>query len=86
MVYCMRCPVKWPGIAGYAGQEQRVSTVRDNSRSVGAEGNVVYCMRCPVKRPGIAGYASRNNGCLLDATTHAPVGAEGNGLLYAMSG
>nr|QEP09911.1 hypothetical protein [Klebsiella pneumoniae] len=33
MVYCMRCPVKWPGIAGYAWQEQRVSTVGDNPRT-----------------------------------------------------
>nr|QGF03298.1 hypothetical protein pVir-SCNJ1-53 [Klebsiella pneumoniae subsp. pneumoniae]URZ91563.1 hypothetical protein [Klebsiella pneumoniae] len=30
MVYCMRCPVKKPGIAGSAGQEQRVSTGCDN--------------------------------------------------------
>ncbi|EMX27723.1 hypothetical protein ECMP0215612_5301 [Escherichia coli MP021561.2] len=33
MVYCMRRAVEWPGIAGYAWQEQRVSTVGDNPRT-----------------------------------------------------
>ena len=53
----MRCPVKWPGLAGSAGQEQRMSTVRDNSRTRKVLKAMVYCMRCPVKRPGLAGYA-----------------------------
>ena len=29
----MRRAVEWPGIAGYAWQEQRVSTVGDNPRT-----------------------------------------------------
>ena len=29
----MRRAVEWPGIAGSAGQEQRVSTVGDNPRT-----------------------------------------------------
>ena len=56
-VYCIRRAVKWPILAGYAGYEQRVSTVRDNSRTMKVLNAMVYCMRCPVKRPGLAGYA-----------------------------
>ncbi len=59
MVYCMRRAVEWPGIAGYAWQEQRVSTVRDNSRTRSVLKAMVYCMRCLVKWPGFAGYAGQ---------------------------
>ena len=55
----MRRAVEWPGIAGYAWQEQRVSTVGDNQRTGWELKAMVYCMRCPVKWPGIAGYAGQ---------------------------
>ncbi|PUG91616.1 hypothetical protein DB351_07860 [Klebsiella pneumoniae] len=55
IVYCIRCPVKWPGIAGYHRYEQRVSTVCDvrlNSRA-GTTG--VYCRRESTHRVGAEG-------------------------------